>query len=425
MTAGRRTAVPPFAGRTLASTLVALALLGSVATGQHDVTVYRGATVWPGDGPPIPRAVLIVAQGKVQAIGAESTAAPDGAEIKDVSGHTIKPGLIDAAWTGGIAGSDANEQSSVVTPALHVLDNLDPQDPSFARARSGGVTTVHLMPGTHNVIGGMSSVLKTWATDPAAMVVRDEAALRIVLGAEPSLGNMPIGGGEADSMYYRRPTTRMGVIWAIRRSFYDAQEHLAESLDRRQATTSDQRGLDVLARVLQGKLPVVTTARSEQDLRTALRLAAEFGYTPILDEAQDAYLVADELKQARVWVTVGAPSADRVAGTASMDGAEPRFGTVAALQRAAVPFVIATGTNPLALDLMREAMFARRFGRSAEQALAAVTAQPARMLGIDDRTGNLAAGKDADFVVWSVDPFDPASLPLTVVVDGHETSVLR
>jgi len=403
---------------------VVTALSAATAAAQDAVTVYRGARLWPGDAPAIEHAVLIVAQGRVQAVGGESTPIPDGARVVDVEGQVITPGLIDAAWNAGAAVADANEQSEEVTPALHALDNLDPQSPALLRARSQGVTAVHIMPGTRNVIGGMSAVVKTWGTDPAAMVLKDEAALRIVLGAEPSIGNMPIGGGNADSMYFRRPGTRMGVIWQVRRSFYDAKEYLARSIDDPKHTVTD-RDLEVLARVLQGKLSAVTTARSEQDLRTALRLAEEFGYTPILDEAQDAYLVADDLHKARVAVMVGAPSAERVAGTAANDGAEPRCATLGKLRDAGVPFAITTGTNMAALDLVREATFARRYGLSQQEALAAVTAQPARMLGIADRTGTLQPGKDADFVVWSGDPFDPASHPLTVVVDGHDTPVLR
>lgn len=406
----------------------ALLLLLATASGQDpasQVTVYRGATIWPGDGPPVEHGVLIVARGKVQTVGPAGTSIPDGARVVDVTDRVITPGLIDAAWNAGVPAADQNEQSTEVTPALRVLDNLDAENPAFRRARNLGVTTVHMLPGTRNVIGGLSAVLKTWGPDPLAMVVRDEAALRIVLGAEPSQGNAPVGGGEPDSMFYRRPSTRMGVIWSVRSAFYDARQSIEQTIDRPVVTTTtrrEQRDLAVLVRALQGQLPVLTTARSEQDLRTALRLATEFGYTPVIDEAQDAYRVLPELQQAKVWVVVGAPSQDRVGGTGGGDGAEPRFHTLAALQQAAIPFVIATGSNALALDLVREATFARRFGLTAQQALAAVTVQPARLLGIADRTGSLAAGRDADFVVWSVDPFDPASLPLTVVVDGHETS---
>src|SRR5262249_2535753 len=154
-------------------------------------------------------------------------------------------------------------------------------------------------------------------------------ALRVVLGAEPSMGNRAIRGGTVDSIYYRRPTTRMGVVWEVRSHFYEAKDYLARSLAG--GGGQPDRDLDVLVRVLQGKLAVVTTARSEQDLRTALRLGTEFGYTPVIDEAQEAHYVVDELAKAKVWVMVGAPSADRVAGSAGADQADPRFATLPAL----------------------------------------------------------------------------------------------
>lgn len=399
-------------------------VLALSAVAQDAPVVYRGAQLWPGDGAPIADAVLVIQNGRVQNVGGQSTTIPDGARIVECAGAVITPGLIDAAWAGPVPVADANEQSTEITPSLHVLDNLDPQHPAFARVRNTGVTTVHLMPGTRSVMGGLSAVLQTWASDPTSMVLRDEATLRLVLGAEPSMGNRAIRGGSVDSIYYRRPTTRMGVIWSARRAFFDAKEQIAETQGGQKTTRTaqEQRDLSVLARVLQGTLPLVTTARSEQDLRTALRLAAEFGYTPVIDEAQDAYMVVDELQKSRVVVMVAAPSANAVGGPAGQDGAEPRYSTLKKLQDAGVPFVITTGTNQNAVDLVREAMFAHRFGLTREQALAAVTTQPAALLAIQDRKGRLAAGMDADFVVWSTDPFDPASTPTTVVIRGTDTT---
>ena len=364
-----------------------VALFAASAFAQDLPVVYRGATVWPGDRAPITDAVLVIQNGRVQTVGGASTTIPDGARIVECNGLVITPGLIDAAWDGSVAEADGNEQSTEITPALRVLDSLDPQNPALARARNSGVTAVHLMPGTRSVMGGLSVVLQTWASDPAAMVLRDEASLRLVLGAEPSMGNRAIRGGNVDSIYYRRPTSRMGVIWSARRAFFDAKEQIAETQGgtKTTRTTQEQRDLSVLTRVLQGSLPLVTTARSEQDLRTALRLADEFGYTPVIDEAQDAYLVLDELQKARVWVMVGAPSASAVGGSAGQDGAEPRFATLKHLQDRGIPFVITTGSNTNATELVREARFAHRFGLGRQQALAAVTSQPAKLLGLAER----------------------------------------
>src|SRR5690606_11360123 len=123
---------------------------------------------------------------------------------------------------------------------------------------------------TRNVIGGLGCVVKTAGTDPSAMVLDDDASLRIVLGAEPSMGNRSIRGGRVDSIYYRRPTTRMGVVWELRRSFHEARQTLDRTLGPGDAPPD--RGLAVLARVLRGDLMAYTTARSEQDIRTALRI---------------------------------------------------------------------------------------------------------------------------------------------------------
>jgi imidazolonepropionase-like amidohydrolase len=397
--------------RFVPAALCALLLTGAAAA-QSQATAYTNARILPGGAAAIERGVLVVANGKIVAVGGADTAIPDGATRVDLAGQTITPGLIDASFRGG--NSVENEQSTEVTPHLRVLDSLDPEDSMFERARQAGVTAVHVMPGTRNVIGGLGCVLKTAGKDPQAMVLKQDASLRIVMGAEPSQGNRAIRGGSVDSIYYRRPTTRMGVIWEVRKSFFDAQQ----AMQTQGAPPSADPGRAVLERVLKGQLTAVTTARSEQDLRTALRIAGEFGYQTVLDDAQDAHLVLDEIAAAKTTVLLGAPSATAVAGSAAQDGADPRSATVALLAARGIPFVITTGSNLAALDLVREAMFAVRNGLSPAQALDAITIQPAKLLGIADRTGSLAAGKDADFVVWSTDPLDPAAQATSVHIDG-------
>ncbi|MFY9344235.1 MAG: amidohydrolase family protein [Planctomycetota bacterium] len=389
--------------------------LGAAAFAQEQATAFKNARILPGGAVPIEHGVLVVGGGKVLAIGGADTVIPDGAAIVDCAGKTITPGLIDAAFRVASV-ADANENSDEVTPHLRVLDSLDPDDKSFARARAAGVTTVHVMPGTRSVIGGLGCVVKTFGSDPRAMVVKEDASLRIVMGSDPSQGNRAIRGGQVDSIYYRRPTTRMGVVWAVRRAFFDAKEALQQTAA--QPPTPGDPGTEILTRVLKGQLTAITTARSEQDLRTALRLAEEFGYKTILDEAQDAHVVLDELVAAKSTVLLGSPSATSVSGPGGGDGADPRSVTVRELAERGVPFVITTGSNAQALELVREAMFAVRNGLGPTRALDAITIEPARLLGLDQRLGSLAPGKDADFVVWSTDPLDPAAIAESVHIDG-------
>jgi imidazolonepropionase-like amidohydrolase len=397
----------------------------SAAFAQQDVTAYTNATILPGGKPALRKATLVVAGGKVAAIGSSADiTVPEGAAVVDCNGKTITPGLIDASFVAGLSGQDANEQSEEVTPHLRILDSLDPEDPMFRRARRDGVTTAHVMPGTQNVIGGLGCVIKTFGDDPDAMLVKQDASMRIVMGAEPSARNRAIRGGRVNSIYYRRPTTRMGVVWAVRSAFFDAQE----AMNKTQGAPDQgppSPGIEVLTRVLQGKLTAVTTARSEQDVRTALRIADEFGYQTVIDEAQDAYMVADELAAKKAVVMLGAPSATAVGGSGARDGAAPRSGTVRTLAEKGVKFVITTGTNTQHLPLIREAMFAARNGLGPQQALDAITIEPARLLGIDDRIGSLANGKDADFVIWSQHPLDPAAVAESVHIDGKPVSRIR
>jgi imidazolonepropionase-like amidohydrolase len=389
-------------------------LLAAALPCQNQVVVFQGARILPGGGPAIDDGVLVVTGGKVTAVGGKGTAVPSGAEVRDVSGRTITPGLIDAGAQIGAAALDRNEQGDEVTPSVHVLDAFDPADKALRRARQGGVTALHLTPGNKNVIGGLSAVVKTWGENPAAMLLKDETGMRLTMGSEPSQNNRAIRGGNIDSMYYRRPTTRMGVVWTARKAFYDAkayQETLASN-------PKADPGMQVLNRVLKGELLVFTTARAEQDIRTALRLMDEFGYKTAIEEAQEAWRVVDELVAAKVWVLVGAPSADRVLGSGAGDVADPRFHTLRLLHERGVPFVITTGSNAQALDLVREATVAVRHGLPALAALDAVTIQPARLLSVQDRIGSLSAGKDADFVVWSSNPFDPTARAEAVYVNG-------
>ncbi|MEM7204541.1 MAG: amidohydrolase family protein [Planctomycetota bacterium] len=397
---------------------VGLALLCGLcpAMAQDDAVALRGATVHPVAGPPIEGGVVIFAGGKIQAIGDGQTPLPAGATVIDCEGAVITPGLVDAATALGVSSRDANEQGDEVTPHLHIVDVIDPAAPAFRRARRAGVTTAQVSPGNRNAVGGLGAVVKTRGDTVADMLVRDETCLRVTLGSEPSAGNRPIRFGTPATIYYRRPNTRMGVVWAIRKAFYDAMAYRdRKTVPEEGEPAASDAGMEVLLQALERKLQVRTTARAEQDIRTALRLAAEFGYETVVEEATEAWRVADDLAAAQARVVFAAPSAD-----SSTDGAKPRWHSLNALAAADVPFAIATGSNKAALDLIHEVTFAVRNGLDRDAALASVTLEPARILGVAERVGSLEAGKDADLVVWSGDPFDPSSRPTRVYIDGKE-----
>jgi imidazolonepropionase-like amidohydrolase len=394
---------------------------------EEPIVVVTNAVLFTGSGPRLSGATLVIRGGKVDAVIKAGDPVPQVDPAKgssnrviDAGGRFVTPGLVDGNCLLGVTGPNANEQSDEVTPHLRIVDSVDPGDPAFRRALGGGVTAAYVTPGNQNVIGGLGCVLKTSGRSVRDMLVREDEGLRIALGSEPSSGNRPIRGGAPDSIYYRRPTTRMGVVWEIRKAFYDAMKYrdertsLAPGANGGGGPAADP-GLEVLVQALSQKLKVRMTARAEQDIRTALRLSEEFGLKLVIDEATEAYKVLDLLVASGVPV-VGAPPSL----SSGRDGAEAHWNTLALLASHGVPVALQTGTIPGSMPLVREAAFALRHGMEWEQAMAAVTSVAADVLGVADRIGSLGPGKDADFVVWSGDPLDFASAPTAVFIDGKD-----
>lgn len=380
-----------------------------------------GARILPIADEPIERGAILLRDGKIEAIYTQMADAPiDGEDLDviDVTGRWITPGLVDANTTLGLSNSDANEQGDEVTPQLSVLDAIDPADPEFRRAALAGTTTVQINPGNRNVFGGRGAIVKTAGGTIARMVVRDESGVRMVLGREPGIGNTTFAGSAR--AFFRRPTTRMGVIWEARKAFYDAAAYRETATDGQ--PQERDRAMETLVRALDGELTVRSTARAEQDIRTALRLAEEFGYSTLVDEGTEAWRVLDELAATDTKVLFSAPSAASVSGMGASDGAEPRWGTLPLFAERGIGFAICTGSDPTGLPLVQEAMFAVRYGLDRDRALTAVTLDAARILGIEDRVGSLTPGRDADLVVWSGDPFSPTSRAESVYIDGRRIS---
>jgi imidazolonepropionase-like amidohydrolase len=405
------------------TTRVALAgflRLAATAAAQDQEVVLRGARVLTAADRDYEAGTVVLHGGKIIAVGDGQLAHRKGARVIECKGLVITPGLIDAGATFGVRAEDSNEQGDEVTPQVSILDAIAPDDVGFARARGHGVTTVRLSPSNRNVIGGLAAVLKTKGETVADMVLKERAGLRLAMGSEPSANNRAIRGGVPLGLYVRRPTTRMGVVWEVRQAFSQAQKY------RDQRTQAEgvppDAALDVLVEALAGQLDVHTTARAEQDIRTALRLAAEFGYKTVLDEATEAYRCIDVLAASKVACLVGAPSAEAILGGGAMDGARPRWHTPSLLAQAGVAFAIQTGANLGSKALVHEALFAVRHGLGPDAALRAITATPAKILGVDERVGSLLPGKDADVVVWSGDPFAATTVPAMVFIDGEEVS---
>lgn len=392
----------------LAST-IAFAAAPALSAQQGDkAVVLKNATVFDGSKVLADSDVVLVG-GKIAGVG-KSLKAPENARVIDCKGRWITPGLVDANTALGLPARNENEQSNEITPHLRIVDLYDVRAKNVERARKNGVTTAYVTPGELNVFGGLGAIVKTGGSD---VIVKDESGLRMSLGNTPASGNRPFRTfGKPVGMFYRRPQNRMGVIWAIRKAFYDANDARETNIGPAKQMTASTK---TLLRALDKELTVRTVARADQDIRTAIRLAEEFGIKIVIDGATEAYACLDYVVAAGFPVIASAPSIRSHSG-----GETAHFDTIALLAKAGVQVAIQSGTNPQAMQLIREAAFAVRGGLDRTSALAAITSVPAKILGIDDRVGSIATGKDADIVLWNRHPLSLSSRADKVFIAGVE-----
>ncbi len=367
--------------------------------------VIRAERVYTGTGSVLEGGFVAVANGKIAAVGSGSGGAGDELEVAAVT-----PGMIDLGAR-IVTHPDAVEQSTETAFTMRVADALDLFDPRWDRELESGVTTVLATPPDSDVIGGLCIALKTGGPKSlAARTVRADAALRGSFGSEPSQGNQS-AQGVPQSFYVRRPTTRMGVEWGFRKSFYDALA-AARYPERTFA------GADVLQQVLDGELVLSVQAWATQDIRTAIYLKEEFGIERmILDAAAEAWMEPELLVRSGAAVVLPPFSFQ---GRVGRDRAFFAWHTAELLRASGVPFALSGhGSEDPADRLSRQPALAMRGGLPFDAALAAVTIAPARMIGIDGRVGSIEVGKDADLVLWSGTPFQPTSRIVGVLLEGR------
>jgi imidazolonepropionase-like amidohydrolase len=311
------------------------------------------------------------------------------------------------------------EHASEVVPHYDVIDSVNLLSHDFDRLARSGVTTVFVSPDSASVIGSRGAVVKT-AGQLDRRVVERRSAVKATLGGDPSRrgrGNiMPFG---TPDLHTRRPTTRMGVEWVFRKAFYDAIRDGA-GMPVGGADTPPAGALPILRDVLAGKIPLRIQARMQHDIFSALRLCAEFDLHFLLEEPVEIYQCLDAVVRSGAPVVYG-PIFMVPQGIAAVNGEadDARLTTPRRLHESGVTFAITAQSLRDEEGLARQAMYAMRYGLSKEAALDAVTSTPATLLGLADRIGTLAAGRDGDLVIWSAEPFGAESKPLVVIVDGQ------
>jgi len=370
--------------------------------------------------------MVLIEGGKILEVGRDITVPPD-AEVIDAQGKYIIPGLIDAhCHTGlfpdgvGQEQSDGNEMTDPVTPHLRAIDAIHPEDMAFEDLRKAGVTTINTGPGSANIVGGQTAIIKTWGRTVEEMLVRAPAAMKMALGENPK---------RVYREQKKTPSTRMGNAAVLREWLTKAQNYLErwERYKRRLANCKasekepepperDLR-LEELARVLKGEIPAHIHAHRADDILTALRIADEFGIKKlVLIHATEGYKVADILAEKEVPCVVGPILFSRT--KYELRGMNPK--NLVVLSQAGVKVAIQTDQMSAVKYILFDAALAVREGMDEKEALKAITIYPAEILGIADRVGSLEPGKDADLVILSAHPYEDAkSCAALVVMDGE------
>ena len=387
-------------------------------TGSIAIT---GGRVMPIDGEPIENGTVVLIDGKIAAVTGPDVKPPPGVDIVDAAGKWVLPGLIDAHTHLGAreegegwAGHDTNELSGPVQAHVRVLDAINPADEGFRDAISGGVLAVGVTPGSGNPVGGETVAIRCWGRTVDEMILRSPAGMKSALGENPKrvLGERRVN-----------PSSRLGTAAAIRSALVDAANYLAkqeekekESEERRGVPSRDLR-LEALARVLRREIPWRQHCHRADDIATALRLAAEFGYDLVIDHGTEGYLIADKIAAAGVPVVTG----PLITARSKVELRNRTMANPGLLAAAGVTVAIATDHPVVPVHLLIvQAALAVREGLDRETALRAVTLTPATILGISGRLGSLTPGKDADLVIWSGDPLDVMSRAEVAYIAGRE-----
>lgn len=360
------------------------------------------------------KADILLADGKIAAIGSGLTAPADAA-VFDADGLEVYPGFVDAhthigldGYGIGYEGCDYNEMNDIWTPQLRAIDGINPRDPSLGDARRAGVTCVCTGPGSANVLGGTFLAMKTVGDRVDNMVVRDPVAMKCAFGENPK-------------RCYRDKcdSTRMSTAAFLRGALMQARDYGA----RKQAANGDatkmpayNQKLEALLPVLAREIPLKAHAHQANDIFTALRIAREFNLRLTLEHVTEGHLIVDELaKEKDVPMAVG-PS---LTFASKFELQNKSWATPGVLAKAGCHVSIITDNSVIPQQYLPLcAGMAIKAGMDPFDALKAITLNPAEHIGVADRVGSLEVGKDADVVITAGSPFEVMTPMKAVFIDG-------
>ncbi|MEO8337762.1 MAG: amidohydrolase family protein [bacterium] len=428
-------AAPPGARSTASDTTKTVPLPGAVSVPNADpypstyapflsrATLIRNVTIMTAAGPTIRNGSVLLRDGKIAEVGA-NVSAPADALVIDGAGKYVTPGIIDThshIGGGGVPGDDGtqtndiNEATSPVTANVWVEHSVWPQDAQFPRTLAGGVTTIQVLPGSANLIGGRSVVLKVVPS-------RTVQGMKFP-GAKYGL-KMACGENPKRVYASRGPSTRMGNVAGYRAAWIQAVGYRAR-WDKWNANhvgdpPTRDLGLETLAEVLRGNILVHNHCYRADEMAQMMDIAKEFGYKiRSFHHGVEAYKIADMLARDSIAASVWADW-----GAFKLEATDAVRGNMALLDRAGVRTIMhsddASGEQRLNQEAAKAMAEGNRIGVpvTEDEAIKWMTINPAWALGIDGSTGSIQPGKSADIVLWSGNPFSVYSRAEKVWIDG-------
>jgi imidazolonepropionase-like amidohydrolase len=422
MQAGAQAATPPSPGAGALSIPNADPFPSTYVPFPSRPTLIRNVTIMTAAGPTIRNGAILMRDGKIVAVG-PTVAAPADAIVLDGSGKYVTPGIIDVHSHLGVysapgvpAMSDGNEATNPVTANVWAEHSVWPQDPQFPRNLAGGVTTLQVLPGSANLIGGRSAILKVVPS-------RSVQGMKFP-GAKYGL-KMACGENPKRVYANRGPSTLMGNVAGYRNAWIGAEAYRRKwdawlAGDRKGDPPSRDLNDETLAEVLRGNILIQNHCYRADEMMQMIDIAKEFGYRiRSFHHGVEAYKIADVLARENI---AGSLWADW--GGFKMEALDAVRANLAILQAAGARAVVHSDDPSGSQRLNQEAAKGIAAGRAAginvseDDAIKWLTINAAWTIGLDDRIGSLVPGKNADVVLWSGNPFSVYSRAEKVWIDG-------
>ena len=367
----------------------------------------------------------IVKNGSIRTKGSAIESVEEGAlapeqdeQVIDAKGAEVYPGFVDAhthlgMWEDALTfeGDDGNEETDPVTPNLRAIDAINPMDRCFSEAVAAGVTSVVTGPGSANPIGGQLAAIKTYGSRIDDMILKAPVAIKMALGENPKT----VYHGKNET-----PSTRMATAALIREELFKAKRYMEDLEHARTDKDADPPEFDMkceaLLPALRGETEVHFHAHRADDIFTAIRIAKEFHLNYVIVHGTEGHMITKALKAEHTRVLSGPFFTDRC--KPELRNQTPACPGILSSHGILTAIITDHPVVPIQYLPMCAALAVRE-GMEGEEALKAITINPAKICGLDSRIGSIEKGKDADFSLFRENPLSLTAKPEAVVVNGR------